>query len=38
MNFFERAVIKRMAKTDKSASRIDESGIGKFVTDFIEHK
>jgi menaquinone-dependent protoporphyrinogen oxidase len=36
MNFFERAIIKRIAKTDKSVSRIDEDGIGKFVTDFIE--
>jgi menaquinone-dependent protoporphyrinogen oxidase len=38
MNFFERAVIKRIAKTDKSVSRIDEDGIGKFVADFIEQK
>jgi menaquinone-dependent protoporphyrinogen oxidase len=38
MNFFERAIIKRIAKTDKSVSHIDEDGIGKFVTDFIERK
>jgi menaquinone-dependent protoporphyrinogen oxidase len=38
MNFFERTVIKRIAKTDKSVSHIDEDGIWKFVTDFIEQK
>jgi menaquinone-dependent protoporphyrinogen oxidase len=38
MNFFERSVIKRIAKTDKSVSRIDEDGIEKFVTDFIKQK
>jgi menaquinone-dependent protoporphyrinogen oxidase len=38
MNFFERAVIKRIAKTDKSISQIDEDGIEEFVTDFIEQK
>jgi menaquinone-dependent protoporphyrinogen oxidase len=35
MNFFERAIIKRIAKTDKSVSRIDEDEIEKFVTDYI---
>ncbi|MDR1882269.1 MAG: flavodoxin domain-containing protein [Prevotella sp.] len=35
MNFFERAIIKRIAKTDKSVSQIDEDEIEKFVTDYI---
>jgi menaquinone-dependent protoporphyrinogen oxidase len=29
MNFFERAIIKRIAKTDKSVSQIDEDAISK---------
>jgi menaquinone-dependent protoporphyrinogen oxidase len=35
MNFFERFVIKRIAKTDKSISQIDEDAIDKFVAEFI---
>ncbi|GHT05608.1 hypothetical protein FACS189440_12190 [Bacteroidia bacterium] len=31
MNFFERAIIKRIAKTDKSVSQINEEAIGKFI-------
>jgi menaquinone-dependent protoporphyrinogen oxidase len=31
MNFFERAIIKRIAKTDKSVSKIREGEIEKFV-------
>jgi menaquinone-dependent protoporphyrinogen oxidase len=31
MNFFERAIIKRIAKTDKSISQIREEDINKFV-------
>ncbi|KAA6328572.1 Protoporphyrinogen IX dehydrogenase [termite gut metagenome] len=31
MNFFERAIIKRIAKTDKSVSQIKEDNIDKFV-------
>jgi menaquinone-dependent protoporphyrinogen oxidase len=31
MNFFERAIIKRIAKTDKSVSQIREKDIEKFV-------
>jgi menaquinone-dependent protoporphyrinogen oxidase len=33
MNFFERAIIKRIAKTDKSVSQIREEDIEKFVAD-----
>jgi menaquinone-dependent protoporphyrinogen oxidase len=33
MNFFERAIIKRIAKTDKSVSQIKEEEIEKFVDD-----
>jgi menaquinone-dependent protoporphyrinogen oxidase len=33
MNFFERAIIKRIAKTDKSVSQIREKDIEKFVAD-----
>jgi menaquinone-dependent protoporphyrinogen oxidase len=35
MNFFERAIIKRIAKTDKSISRIKENEIDKLVIEFI---
>ena len=35
MNFFERAVIKRIAKTDKSVSSIKEDEIVRFVTEFL---
>ncbi|MDR0713253.1 MAG: flavodoxin domain-containing protein [Bacteroidales bacterium] len=31
MNFFERAIIKRIAKTDKSVSQIKKDAIDKFV-------
>jgi hypothetical protein len=31
-------VLTQRAQTDKSVSRIDEDGIGKFVTDFIGQK
>lgn len=34
MNFFERAIIKRIAKTDKSVSSIKEDEIVRFVTEF----
>jgi menaquinone-dependent protoporphyrinogen oxidase len=34
MNFFERAIIKRIAKTDKSVSQIREDEIDKLVTDY----
>jgi menaquinone-dependent protoporphyrinogen oxidase len=34
MNFFERAIIKRIAKTDKSVSRIREDEIERFVTEY----
>ncbi|GAP72332.1 hypothetical protein SAMD00024442_3_37 [Candidatus Symbiothrix dinenymphae] len=34
MNFFERAIIKRIAKTDKSVSQIDKEAIGKFILEF----
>jgi menaquinone-dependent protoporphyrinogen oxidase len=37
MNFFERFIIKRIAKTNKSISQIDEDAIGKFVTEFNEN-
>ena len=33
MNFFERAIIKRIAKTDKSVSSIREDEIVRFVTE-----
>ncbi|MDR2009682.1 MAG: flavodoxin domain-containing protein [Bacteroidales bacterium] len=31
MNFFEKAIIKKIAKTDKNISRIDENAISKFA-------
>jgi menaquinone-dependent protoporphyrinogen oxidase len=34
MNFFERAVIKRIAKTDKSISQIKEAEIDRFVMEY----
>jgi menaquinone-dependent protoporphyrinogen oxidase len=34
MNFFERAIIKRIAKTDKSVSQIREDEIERFVTEY----
>jgi menaquinone-dependent protoporphyrinogen IX oxidase len=34
MNFFERAIIKRIAKTDKSVSQIGEKDIEKFVAEY----
>jgi menaquinone-dependent protoporphyrinogen oxidase len=34
MNFFERAIIKRIAKTDKSISQIRENEIDRFVTEY----
>jgi menaquinone-dependent protoporphyrinogen oxidase len=34
MNFFERAIIKRIAKTDKSVSQIREDEINRFVTEY----
>jgi menaquinone-dependent protoporphyrinogen oxidase len=34
MNFFERSIIKRIAKTDKNVSQIDEEAIRKFITEF----
>ncbi|MDR0748082.1 MAG: flavodoxin domain-containing protein [Tannerellaceae bacterium] len=34
MNFFERAIIKRIAKTDKSVSQIKEDGIEKLVMEY----
>jgi menaquinone-dependent protoporphyrinogen oxidase len=34
MNFFERAIIKRIAKTDKSVSKIRESEIDRFVMEY----
>jgi menaquinone-dependent protoporphyrinogen oxidase len=34
MNFFERAIIKRIAKTDKSVSQIKEDEIEKFVIEY----
>jgi menaquinone-dependent protoporphyrinogen oxidase len=36
MNFFERAIIKRIAKTDKSVSQIKEDEIDRFVTEYIK--
>ncbi|GHS92588.1 flavodoxin [Bacteroidia bacterium] len=35
MNFFERAIIKRIAKTDKSISQIDEESINRFIGEFL---
>ncbi|MDR0573406.1 MAG: flavodoxin [Tannerella sp.] len=35
MNFFERAIIKRIAKTDKSVSQIKENEIDKLIVEFI---
>ncbi|MDR1553275.1 MAG: flavodoxin domain-containing protein, partial [Prevotellaceae bacterium] len=34
MNFFERAIIKRIAKTDKSISQIREEEIDRLVTEY----
>jgi menaquinone-dependent protoporphyrinogen oxidase len=34
MNFFERVVIKRIAKTDKSVSQIKEDEIDRLVTEY----
>jgi menaquinone-dependent protoporphyrinogen oxidase len=34
MNFFERAIIKRIAKTDKNVSQIRESEIDRFVMEY----
>ena len=34
MNFFERAIIKRIAKTDKSVSQIKENEIEKIVVEY----
>jgi menaquinone-dependent protoporphyrinogen oxidase len=34
MNFFERAIIKRIAKTNKSVSQIREEAIEEFVTEY----
>jgi menaquinone-dependent protoporphyrinogen oxidase len=34
MNFFERAIIKRIAKTDKSVSQIKEEEIGRFAVKY----
>jgi menaquinone-dependent protoporphyrinogen oxidase len=34
MNFFERAIIKRIAKTDKIVSQIKENEIDRFVTEY----
>jgi menaquinone-dependent protoporphyrinogen oxidase len=34
MNFFERAIIKRIAKTDKSVSSFKEDEIDRFVTEY----
>jgi menaquinone-dependent protoporphyrinogen oxidase len=34
MNFFERAIIKRIAKADKSVSQINEDCISKFIMEF----
>jgi menaquinone-dependent protoporphyrinogen oxidase len=36
MNFFERAIIKRIAKTDKSVSQIKDDEIEKLVAEFLE--
>jgi menaquinone-dependent protoporphyrinogen oxidase len=38
MNFFERAIIKRIAKTDKSVSSINEDAVGRFVTEYKNEK
>jgi menaquinone-dependent protoporphyrinogen oxidase len=38
MNFFERAIIKRIAKTDKSISQIRENEIDRFVTEYQKNK
>jgi menaquinone-dependent protoporphyrinogen oxidase len=38
MNFFERAIIKRIAKTDKSVSQIKEEKIDRFVTEYEDGK
>jgi menaquinone-dependent protoporphyrinogen oxidase len=35
MNFFERAIIKRIAKTDKSVSSIKEENIEKLADEFL---
>jgi menaquinone-dependent protoporphyrinogen oxidase len=34
MNFFERAIIKRIAKTDKSVSQIRVENIDKLIEEF----
>ncbi|MDR2475873.1 MAG: flavodoxin domain-containing protein [Bacteroidales bacterium] len=38
MNFFERAIIKRIAKTDKSVSQIKKDGIDRLVTEYEKGK
>jgi menaquinone-dependent protoporphyrinogen oxidase len=38
MNFFERAIIKRIAKTDKSVSQIKEDEIERFVMEYEKGK
>jgi menaquinone-dependent protoporphyrinogen oxidase len=38
MNFFERAIIKRIAKTDKSVSQIKEDEIEKLVSEIPIHR
>jgi menaquinone-dependent protoporphyrinogen oxidase len=38
MNFFERAIIKRIAKTDKSVSQIREEEIEKFAVEYQKNK
>jgi menaquinone-dependent protoporphyrinogen oxidase len=34
MNFFERTIIKRIAKTDKNVSQIREDEVERFVTEY----
>ncbi|MDR1403575.1 MAG: flavodoxin domain-containing protein [Tannerellaceae bacterium] len=34
MNFFERAIIKRIAKTDKNVSQIKEDEVDRFVAEY----
>jgi menaquinone-dependent protoporphyrinogen oxidase len=38
MNFMERMIIKKIAKTDKSVQQIDQIAIESFVGDFLAHK
>ena len=38
MNFFERAIIKRIAKTDKSVSQIRKDEIDRLVTEYEKEK